>query len=224
MKRVFQAIIFDFDGVIADSEVISNRELAKALTAIGLPTSFEECLALYYGRNWIECERRIVDRLGKGLPDGFIIALQSAVDQALAIELEPVPGAREFVARSTAIPVAVASSSERSYLVDCLSRFGMAPQFGHHLYSAAALLRGKPFPDIYFTAAAGLGVTPASCLVIEDSPVGVQAGVDAGMTVVGLLAGRHVVGNEQHGEKLLAAGAHYVARSFAQIDDWLERT
>ena len=224
MKRAFHAIIFDFDGVIADSEVIANRELARALTAIGLPTSYEECLALYYGRNWIECERRIVDRLGKSLPDGFNVALQSTVDHALARELQPIPGAKEFVANYAAMPVAIASSSDLNYLANCLSRFGMIAQFGSHIYSAAALQRGKPFPDIYLSAAVGLGVAPATCLVIEDSPVGVQAGVDAGMTVVGLLAGSHIIDNERHGDTLRAAGAHHVASTFAQIDVWLEQT
>jgi HAD superfamily hydrolase (TIGR01509 family) len=224
MRLAFQAIIFDFDGVIADSEVISNRELARALTAIGLPTSFEECLAVYYGRNWVENERRIVDRLGKALPEGFTAALQVAVDQALVQELAPVPGVREFVARCAGLPIAIASSSDHTYLSDSLLRFGMGPHFGNHLYSAAALQRGKPFPDIYLMAAAGLGATPATCLVIEDSPVGVQAGAAAGMTVVGLLAGQHIFDKERHGANLLAAGASCIVQTFEQIDHMLVRT
>lgn len=216
------AYLFDFDGVIADSEVISNRELARALSAIGLPTSFEDCLTLYYGRNWIACEQQITALYGAPLPEGFVDGLKVASAAALAEDLQPVSGAQAFVARRAAMPKAIASSSEREYLVDCLNRFGMGDHFGTHLCSAAALKRGKPFPDIYLAAAAGLGMTPASCLVIEDSPVGVQAGVTAGMTVVGLLAGSHVVDHQQHGQRLRDAGAHFVAAGYDEIENWLE--
>ncbi len=224
MRRRPQAIIFDFDGVIADSEVIANRELARALTEIGLPTTFEECLERYYGRNWLACEQRIVAQLGGPLPESFVRNLRGATAERLERELTPVPGVAAFVDRRAALPKAIASSSERDYLMACLKRFGLAGHFAEHLYSAALLPRGKPFPDIYQSAARGLGVPAGSCLVIEDSPVGVRAGVAAGMTVVGLLAGGHVQDCASHGERLAMAGAHFVAASFDEVERWLEST
>lgn len=222
MNQALRAIIFDFDGVIADSEVIANRELARALTDIGLPTSFEDCLEHYFGRNWLACEQRIVAQLGEPLPQPFVPNLRRAMDAALERELAPVAGASAFVKRRNAWPKAIASSSERDYLASCLDRFGLADHFADHLYSAATLQRGKPFPDIYQSAADGMGLSPASCLVIEDSPVGVQAGIAAGMTVIGLLAGGHVRDRGAHGKQLTSAGAHFVAASFDEIESWLE--
>lgn len=222
MSRTPQAIIFDFDGVIADSESIANRELARALTEIGLPTSFEDCLEQYYGRNWLACEQRIVAQRGAPLPDAFVQNLRNATAARIERELAPVAGVTAFVERRAAVPKAIASSSERDYLTACLKRFGLARYFAEHLYSAAVLPRGKPFPDIYQSAAQGLGVPAGQCLVIEDSPVGVQAGVAAGMTVVGLLAGGHVQDRTSHGEQLAMAGAHFVAASFDEVERWLE--
>lgn len=224
MNRASSAIIFDFDGVIADSEVIANRELARALTEIGLPTSFEDCLADYFGRNWLACEARIVARLGAALPETFTANLHRETEAALERELAPVTGVAAFVQRRSALPKAIASSSARDYLAGCLARFDLADQFGQHVYSAAGLERGKPFPDVYYAAAKGLGMVPESCLVIEDSPVGVEAGIAAGMTVVGLLAGSHVRDPGAHGAQLAAAGAHFVAADYDEIEAWLEKT
>jgi HAD superfamily hydrolase (TIGR01509 family) len=222
MNRAPGAVIFDFDGVIADSEAISNRQLAEALTAIGLPTSFEDCLSNYYGRNWPDCEQRIVAQLGCRLPGGFVQQLENAVELAFERDLTCVAGAADFIKRHAVQPKAIASSSSREYLASTLDRFGLAEDFGEHLYSAANSKRGKPYPDIYLEAATGLGIPPVRCLVIEDSPVGVSAGVAAGMMVVGLLVGEHIIDEKGHGDQLAAAGAHYLARTFEEIDQWME--
>ena len=95
--RAPAAIIFDFDGVIADSEVRANRTLAESLTAIGLPTTYEECLRDYCGHNWQETERRIVDRFGRPLPADFREQHRARAQIRFAEGFAPVPGARKFL-------------------------------------------------------------------------------------------------------------------------------
>ena len=211
------AIIFDFDGVIADSEVIANATLAECLTAIGLPTTYADCLRDYCGHNWRETERRIVARLGCALPADFRDMQRRRAREAFERDLTAVPGVAAFLDRTRHLPRAIASSSSTEWLAMALSRLGLADHFGDQLYSAAELARGKPFPDIYLTAAKGLSVRPDQCLAIEDSPVGARAAVAAGMSVVGLVAGGHIADRDAHTAQLLAVGVGRVICSFADI-------
>jgi HAD superfamily hydrolase (TIGR01509 family) len=205
----FAAVLFDFDGVILDSELASNRVLAEQLTALGYPTTLEESLDRYMGRHWADNERAITEQWGP-LPDGF----REAQLDGFSGE-DAVAGVAEFVA-SLRVPRAVASSSPSAYLHANLERLGLAAAFGGQVFSAAEhVTRGKPHPDIYLHAAAALGVDPAAALVIEDTPIGVRAGLAAGATVVGLTAGSHC--RPGHAELLRAAGAHHVARDYAGV-------
>ncbi len=212
------AIIFDFDGVIADSELPANHALAESLTAIGLPTSFAQSLDWYCGHNWQETRCRIEARLGGPLPDSFVGDHNSRALAAFEIGLGPVEGVEAFLLRSGEIPRAIASSSQADYISTVLDRFGMSAAFGTHIYSAYGMARGKPQPDIYLQAAKGIGIAPADCLAIEDSPVGASAAVAAGMEVVGLCAASHIMDREGHAESLRAVGVHRIAFSFEEID------
>ena len=213
----YAGIVFDFDGVIADSEVIANATLADTLTAIGLPTSYDESLRDYCGHNWREPERRIVERLGAPLPDDFRDLQRRAARERFERELAAVPGAAAFLERTRHVKRAIASSSSTEWLGLALERIGLAHHFGAHLYSAADMDRGKPFPDIYLAAARGLGLPPSECLAVEDSPVGARAAVAAGMHVVGLIAGGHITDRDAHADQLRAVGVHQIAHSFAEI-------
>ena len=212
-----KAIIFDFDGVIADSEVPAGHALAESLTAIGLPTSFDDVQANYYGHNWQETLRRIEAKLGKAVPEGFREQHRRNAQTWFAKGFDPVPGASDFLAKTTHLPRAIASSSRAAYIEWALERFGFAAHFGPHLYSADGMERGKPHPDIYLIAAKGLGIAPQDCLAIEDSPTGAAAAVAAGMHVVGLCAALHITDGETHAESLRAVGAHKIAFSFGEI-------
>ena len=216
-KSAPSAIIFDFDGVIADSEVRANRTLAESLTAIGLPTSYEDCLRDYCGHNWQETERRIVARFGQPLPSDFREQHRARARERFAEGFAPVPGAPAFLDTLDARPRAIASSSSPDYIAMSLGRFGLAHHFGAHVYSADGWGRGKPFPDIYLAAAKGLGVDPANCLAIEDSPIGARAALAAGMTVVGFCGAGHIVDRAAHGEMLRRAGVHHVAMTFDEV-------
>jgi HAD superfamily hydrolase (TIGR01509 family) len=213
----FAAIIFDFDGVIADSEVRANMTLAESLTAIGLPTSYDDCLRDYYGHNWQETERRIVARLGQPLPADFRERHRERARVRFANGFAAVPGAGAFLASLGDRPRAIASSSSPDYIAISLGRFGLAHHFGAHVYSADGWERGKPFPDIYLAAAKGLGVDPAQCLAIEDSPTGAQAALAAGMTVIGFCGAGHIADRTAHGEVLRKLGVHRVAAAFDEI-------
>ena len=213
----YAGIVFDFDGVIADSEVIANTTLAESLTAIGLPTTYADCLRNYCGHNWRETERRIVARLGRALPADFRDQQRRRARDAFERELTAVRGAAAFLDRTRNLPRAIASSSSTEWLTMALERLGLAQHFGDHLYSAADLERGKPFPDIYLAAARGLNIHPGRGLAIEDSPIGARAAVAAGMTVVGLVAGGHIADRDAHAAQLMAVGVDRVVFSFADI-------
>jgi HAD superfamily hydrolase (TIGR01509 family) len=212
---MIKAILFDFDGVIVDSETVANQALADALTTIGLPTSLEESLALYCGWRWSDCLIKIEARLGKPMPADFPSFVERVSNDAVMAQLAPVGGCAEFLARTRHVPRAVASSSPLSYLETVSERLGFTEHFEGFYFSADQLPHGKPHPQVYLNAAAGLGVDLSDCLVIEDSPLGVQAGVAAGARVIGLCAGSHIrVG---HGERLSEAGAHQIAHSYGEI-------
>lgn len=211
------AIIFDFDGVIADSEVRANRTLAESLTVIGLPTTYEQCLSDYCGHNWQETERRIVARFGRPLPPDFREQHRARARERFAEGFAPVVGASAFLDALGEMPRAIASSSSPAYIGMSLDRFGLAHHFGDHVYSADGWDRGKPHPDIYLAAANGLGVDPARCLAVEDSPIGARAALAAGMTVIGFCGAGHIVDRDGHGAMLRDVGVHHVALSFDQI-------
>ena len=211
------AIIFDFDGVVADSEVRANLSLAESLTAAGMPATYDECLRDYYGHNWQETERRIVARYGRALPADFRETHRERARARYMEGFDAVPGVAVFLDALGPLPRAIASSSRAEYIGWALGLFGLGRHFGEHVYSADGWDRGKPFPDIYLAAAKGLGVDPARCLAIEDSPTGARAAIAAGMTVVGFCGAGHIVDRAGHGEMLREVGVHHVALTFDEV-------
>jgi len=211
------AIIFDFDGVIADSEVRANQSLAESLTAIGMAASYDECLRDYYGHNWQETQRRIEARFGRPLPADFRERHRERARARFMDGFDAVPGAADFLAGLGTMRRAIASSSRAEYIGWALDRFGLAHHFADHVYSADGWERGKPHPDIYLAAAEGLGVDPAACLAIEDSPTGARAALAAGMTVIGFCGAGHIVDRAAHGALLREVGVHHVAHGFDEI-------
>jgi len=215
------AIIFDFDGVVADSEVRANLSLSESLTAAGMPTTYDECLRDYYGHNWQETERRIVARFGRPLPADFRETHRERARAKYMEGFDPVPGVPAFLDTLGTMPRAIASSSRAEYIGWALGLFGLDHHFGEHVYSADGWDRGKPHPDIYLAAAKGLGIEPAACLAIEDSPTGAQAALAAGMTVIGFCGAGHIVDRVGHGAMLQGVGVHHVAMSFDEVAELL---
>ncbi len=213
----YAAVIFDFDGVVADSEVRANLSLAESLTAAGMPATYDECLRDYYGHNWQETQRRIEARYGRPLPANFRETHRERARARYMEGFDAVAGVADFLDTLGATPRAIASSSRAEYIGWVLGLFGLGHHFGEHVYSADGWDRGKPFPDIYLAAAKGLGVDPAAWLAIEDSPTGAQAAIAAGMTVVGFCGAGHIVDRAAHGAMLREVGVHHVALNFDEI-------
>jgi beta-phosphoglucomutase-like phosphatase (HAD superfamily) len=211
----FELIVFDFDGVIADSETLANQVLADRLTALGFATSLEDALDHYMGRHWADCLSLFEARCGCAAPTGLRAEIDAECERRLG-DLREVPGAGAFIRRTAGRPQCIASSSRPDWIERRLAHLGLAERFGQRIFSAAVhVTRGKPHPDIYLHAARAMGAEPGRRLVIEDSPTGVAAGVAAGAVVVGLCAGSHV--RPGHAERLAAAGAHHVCGSFEAV-------
>jgi HAD superfamily hydrolase (TIGR01509 family) len=180
-------VIFDCDGVLVDSEPISNRILAEHLTDIGLPTTTEDSIRDYMGRSWATCAELIERRLGRPLPGGFAEGYHEQLYAALRRELRPVAGI-EAALDAIAAPTCVASSGAHEKIRTSLGTTGLLERFEGRIFSATDVEHGKPAPDLFLHAASAMGHEPADCVVVEDAPAGVAAGRAAGMRVLGYAA------------------------------------
>ena len=216
--EIVGALIFDFDGVIADSEAIANTVLAETVTDLGHSTTLDQSLARYAGRRWDEVVAEIEAAIGRPLPSDFSGQLKHATLDRFRTDLKEVSGATNFIRRFSHIPRCIASSSSIDRLQLCLSVLALEAEFGGHVFSADMVARGKPHPDIFLFAAGKLGVKADECLVIEDSAGGVRAAVAAGMTAVGLCAASHI--REGHDLKLRDAGAVHLAHSWSEVENF----
>lgn len=212
-----KALLFDFDGVLIESEAASSRQIAAFLTSAGHPTTPEESMARFMGLADADFHDAVRAWIGGDLPPGMVEQRQADSEALLAAGLEAVAGAVAFVkSLPPALPVAVVSSSSTRWIAGHLAHLGLGWRFGPHLYSGREhVVRGKPAPDLYLHAASALGVDIRDCAVIEDSPVGATGAVASGATVVGLCAGSHCgIG---HAERLRALGVAHVADSFDDV-------
>jgi HAD superfamily hydrolase (TIGR01509 family) len=211
-----RAIIFDFDGVLADSEVLSNTVIAEIVSELGVPTTVNDAYRTYMGKRLSEVTETIERVIGRKLPADFADTYQVRTFDAFRAHLEPVDGAREFLEGWRHVPNCIASSSSPERLALSLEVLNMADLFENRVFSASNVARGKPHPDIFLHAAEQLGVKPEDCIVIEDSVGGVTAARAAGATAIGFTAAGHI--QPGHDARLRDAGAAHVAASFAELD------
>ncbi|WP_042396413.1 HAD family hydrolase [Streptacidiphilus carbonis] len=185
----YDLVIFDNDGVLVDSEPISNRLLADHLTELGFPTTVEDSYRDFMGAAAHTVHDVIAERYdGARLPDGFDEDFHARVFAAFQQRLTPVPGAAELLKRvqESGVRYCVASSAHHSWIRTALTKTGLSGFFAEEqLFSAQDVGRGKPAPDLFLHAAATMGVAPERCVVLEDSPLGVAAARAAGMDVYG---------------------------------------
>ena len=207
-------IIFDFDGVIVDSEVLANKALALVITDLGFPTTTQEAIERYTGYRMRDCIAAIEARHGFKVPDN-IGELWGDAFKDMHAELQAVPGAVQFIRTRTAERTAIASSSRQQEIERSLAAVGLSDHFTGRIFSAANLERGKPHPDVFWLAAEGIAANPKDCIVIEDGTLGTQGAVAAGMTVIGLTAGSHCT--PSHATRLRQAGAHHIAQNYADV-------
>jgi HAD superfamily hydrolase (TIGR01509 family) len=204
----FELVIFDCDGVLVDSELITNRVFARMLNEMGIAVSIEDMFDQFVGRSMPQCLEMIETMLGRPVPHEFVLDYRSRTEAALKSELKSVPGIESALERLP-VPYCVASSGTHEKMRTTLGITGLLPRFQGRIYSVTEVARSKPFPDVYLYAASKSGVTAARCAVVEDTPTGVKAGVAAGMTVFGYCA-------LTPKGKLVDAGAH---RTFERMSD-----
>jgi HAD superfamily hydrolase (TIGR01509 family) len=201
-------VIFDCDGVLVDSEPIANRVFAHMLAGQGLVLDDAQMDELFLGRTMAHCLALAAGRLGRPLPEDFEAEHDRRLFAALADELAPVPGVLR-VLDGLASPFCVATNGSADKLRLSLAKVGLLPRFEGRMFSADEVAQGKPAPDLFLHAAQRMGVPPSACVVVEDSPAGVAAGVAAGMRVLGFAACTPAA-------RLHGAGARQV---FASMDE-----
>lgn len=207
-------VIFDCDGVLVDSELLSCRSLTEALAEQGIEIDLESALELFAGRSLTA----IVDHygaLGLVLPDDFRVRLARRVREAFSRALSPIEGVAA-VLEGFQMPRCVASSSDLERVRFALELTGLARYFGDRLYTSQMVEHGKPAPDLFLHAAAAMGADPRRTLVIEDSVSGVAAAKAAGMIAWGFVGGSHYASRDGRGI-LARAGAD---RIFSHMSDF----
>jgi HAD superfamily hydrolase (TIGR01509 family) len=182
-----RAILFDCDGVLADSEALAAQVVAGDLSGRGFPVTPALCQEIFLGCAVPDMVALIEQRFGR-LPDDWPAQLGRALATRMAREVVPVPGAPAALRRLAAagLPLACASNSSRAELAAKLDRLGVAGLFAGRVFSFEDVPRPKPHPDIYAAAAAACGAAPADCVVVEDSMPGIRAGRAAGCRVLAL--------------------------------------
>jgi beta-phosphoglucomutase-like phosphatase (HAD superfamily) len=205
-RRPLELVIFDCDGVLIDSEALCNRVVAQLLTADGWAMTAEECEHRFTGMSFYAMQPVIETRLGRSLGSGWVDRLVSVVIDAMAFEVEPVPGARQALEATTALglPWRIASNSSHPEMEAKFGRAGWPDLVAGRMHSAVDVIAlggaGKPAPDVFLAAAAAETIAPAHCLVIEDSVTGANAARAAGMDCLALVP-------HGDGAALRAAGA-----------------
>ena len=210
-------IIFDCDGVLVDSEVLSCGCLSEVLARLGIDLGVDEALELFVGRS-IAAVREHYGALGRLLPGEFSHELKLRVRERFSGSLLPMEGVGSVLG-NLKLPICVASSSDLDRVSFSLALTGLSRHFGERIFTSQMVKRGKPEPDLFLHAAAAMQADPCRTLVIEDSVSGVKAGKAAGMTVWGFVGGSHYASRD--GRAILrGAGAD---RVFARMSDfWLE--
>jgi HAD superfamily hydrolase (TIGR01509 family) len=187
-RRVpLRLVIFDCDGVLVDSEPVSNRLLAEDLAARGWPMGTEEATLRFLGMSLLDMRPVVEARLGAPLPADWQDVLQARIVSALTAEATEIPGAVAALRAVTALGLAwrVASNSSHAEMAAKFRRLGIAELAAGRVHSFLDVPRGKPAPDLFLAAAAAEGVVPAECVVVEDSVLGVRGAVAAGMDCLG---------------------------------------
>ena len=207
-------IIFDCDGVLVDSEVLSCRCLSKVLSGYGIDLGLDQALDLFLGRSTTAIVE-YYEALGRSIPEEFSTELRAGVRAAFTSALCPIEGVNTLL-EGLKIPHCVASSSDLDRVSYSLFLTGLAAHFDKRLYTSQMVERGKPAPDLFLYAADRMQADPRRTLVIEDSISGIEAAKAAGMTVWGFVGGSHY--QSRDGKAVLCdAGAD---RVFGRMTDF----
>src|SRR4051812_27266039 len=183
-------VIFDCDGVLVDSEVISCRAHAEMLTRHGYPITADQVLDRFLGVSDRDARLAVEAETGRPLPADFETLIKRAALESYANDLRPIPNMAETIA-ALDLPKCVASSGTPEKIHHGLTCAGLYDLLAPCIFSAVQVKRGKPAPDLFLFAAEQMKAAPGRCVVIEDSLPGIAAACAAGMTVLGFHGGSH---------------------------------
>lgn len=218
--NTYDLVIFDCDGVLVDSEILSTKAYENVFKQAGVPLKPGQ-LARLFGLK----QNIIMDILGKEigrrLPDSYEAEIWPELKKLFNNELEPTNGVTLFL-ENLKTPRCVASSSTMERIKFSLDLTDLRQFFADNLFSSSMVERGKPAPDLFLLAAETMGVKPERCIVIEDSPFGVEGARAAGMTAIGYMGGSHEI--PDHEAKLKDAGVTYMCRNWEEMTDLFVNT
>ena len=217
----FDAILFDCDGVLVDSEPLTHGVLVEMLGEAGWHLTLEQCMARFLGKAVRDERVAIEQHTGQPLTEAWMAAFYERRNQALSAHLQPIAGAPAAVAalhQRLDGRIACASGADRAKVNLQLRKVGMLDFFDGRIFSGQEMPRTKPAPDVYLAAAAALGVQPQRCVVVEDSVTGARAGLDAGAVVWGYAPGGP---GHSSAQALRAWGAVRVFGDMAQLPQLL---
>jgi HAD superfamily hydrolase (TIGR01509 family) len=183
-------VIFDCDGVLVDSEPISVDVLVKAMRDLGVDIDEEGAYQRFLGRSLATLTSTLETEFNIFADQQFLDRIRNDLYERFKTDLKPIAGIGATI-DALDLPVCVASSSQPERIRLSLRLTGLLERFEPHIFSATMVERGKPAPDLFLHAAARMGVEPAHCIVIEDSPAGIMAARAAGMTVFAFTGGSH---------------------------------
>lgn len=191
MRMSYDLVIFDCDGVLIDSEIISARMLVAELSRLGLDIDLAYVERNFLGRSYPVVMETIRREFGLDLPLDFEAQYREALLAAFQTELKIVPHVRDVLTR-IGVPFCVATSSSPRRVEMSMALVGLAPLVADRVFTSTLVARGKPAPDLFLYAAEKMGARPDRTLVIEDSLTGIRAGLAAGMTVWRFVGGSHL--------------------------------
>jgi HAD superfamily hydrolase (TIGR01509 family) len=200
-----QLVIFDCDGVLVDSEVVSCTIVASMLSNHGVPCDLPMALDRYLGRSASLVTEDYMRLTGRPVPQGFVDEWRARLFEAFLGELAPIDGVAEAI-KALSIPYCLASSSDEQRIELSLRKTGLWSLFDGRIFSSTMVANGKPAPDLFLLAAERMRILPQHCVVVEDSVSGVMAAKAAGMTAIGFTAGSHFAVRDRTTD-LLNAGA-----------------
>jgi len=213
----FEAVLFDCDGVLVDSEPITNGVLRDMLQERGWTLTSQECMRLFIGKAVKDEAALIEERTGQPVTEAWLASFRERRNVGLVERVKPIHGAVEAAAAIHALyggRIACASGADRFKVELQMDKCGLMHYFKGRIFSGHETPRSKPWPDVYLAAAAALGVDPARCAVVEDTVTGVRAGVAAGATVFGYSPPE--AGHDAPGP-LRAAGAVHIFTSMSEL-------
>lgn len=214
-----ELIIFDCDGVLVDSELLSLAALGELIAASGIEMKPETVQARFQGRSLGSTVKDLHDLYKVDISEKDLAEMNTCLFARFRASLGPIPGIRQFINTLT-LPFCVASSASPERIRYSLGLTGLLDDFGERIFSSTMVKMGKPAPDLFLYAANVMGVDPRNCVVIEDSAAGVQAAQRASMIGIGLTAGMHAKG-VGYSDRLKMHGASMVCADYDEISQFL---